>query len=166
MFEKSDSSKSFSMVKIVPLAVVVVGLLAAGAIFVVNSVKEKKVDLTGVVHAGDPEFDRYRSFLELKDANIQMGLNFAKKRIVMVSGVVVNNGERPVDVVEVKLTFFNYDKPVAEEVRTPLQPGPYTPAIDPLTERAFSFYIEEFPKGWLSSHAELSLSGFRLVPRG
>jgi hypothetical protein len=153
------------MVKIIPLAVVVVGLLVAGAIFIANSVKEKKVDLTGVVHAGDPEFDRYRPFLELKDVNIKMGLNFAKKRILMVSGVIVNNGERPVDVVEVKLTFFNYEKPVAEEVKTPYQPGPYTPAIQPLTERAFEFYIEEFPEGWMSSHAELSLSGFRLVPR-
>jgi hypothetical protein len=103
--------------------------------------------------------------LELRDTNIQMGLNFARKRIVMVSGVLSNKGERAVDVLEVKLTFFNYEKPVTEMVRTPLRPGAYTPPVEPLTERGFSFYIEEIPAGWLSSHAELSLSGFRFASR-
>lgn len=120
-------------------------------------------ELTGILHEGDPEFDRYRSHVELSDTKIQMGLNFNKKRIVMLSGVIANTGDRAIDVVQVKVSFFNYEELVAESVHTPLQPGPYTPAIAPLSQWAFSFYIEDIPKGWGASHAEMSLYGFRFA---
>ena len=120
-------------------------------------------ELTGVLHAGDPEFDRYASHVELRDTKIQMGLNFSKKRILMLSGVIANTGDRAIDVVQVKVSFFNYDQLVTEMIRTPLQPGPYTPPIKPLSEWAFSFYIEDIPKGWGASHAEMSLYGLRFA---
>lgn len=120
-------------------------------------------ELTGILHEGDPEFDQYRSHVELRDTKIQMGLNFNRKRIVMVSGVIANTGDRAIDVVQVKVSFFNYEKLIDESIHTPLKPGPYTPPIKPLSEWAFSFYIEEIPKGWGGSHAEMSLYGFRFA---
>jgi hypothetical protein len=92
-----------------------------------------------------------------------MGLNFAGKRIVKFAGIVENGGERDIDVVEVKLSFFNYDEVVWETTRTPIRPGPYTPPVRPLSERAFAFYSEEIPEGWKASHAEMSLAGFRFL---
>ena len=124
---------------------------------------ESEQALTGVLHAGDPAYDRYVSHVELRDIKIRMGLNFNKKRIVMLSGVISNTGDRPIDVVQVKVSFFNYEQLVSESIHTPLKPGPYTPAIQPLREWAFSFYIEEIPKGWGGSHAEMSLYGLRFA---
>lgn len=120
-------------------------------------------ELTGILHKGDPEYDRYRPHVELKDTEMKMGLNFNKKRIVMLSGVIDNSGDRAIDVVQVKVSFYNYEKLVAEQIHTPLKPGPYTPPIKPLSEWAFSFYIEDIPKGWGASHAEMTLYGFRFA---
>jgi hypothetical protein len=125
--------------------------------------EETQGELTGILHKGDPEFDRYRSHVELKETTMKMGLNFNKKRIVMLSGVIDNTGDRTIDVVQVKVSFYNYEKLVTEQIHTPLRPGPYTPPIKPLSQWAFSFYIEDIPKGWGASHAEMTLYGFRFV---
>jgi hypothetical protein len=114
-----------------------------------------------LVRTGDPDFEWYKEYVELREPKIQMGLNFAGNRIVMLSGIIENGGERSLDVVELKVVFFNYEEPVWETARTPIRPGPYTPPIPPLSSRGFSFYIEKIPEKWMSSHAEMSIHGFR-----
>ena len=94
---------------------------------------------------------------------MEMGLNFAGNRIVKFAGTINNGGEKALDIVEVKLAFFNYDELVWETTRTPIRPGPYTPPIPPLSERAFSFYFEKIPERWKASHSEMSLQGFRFA---
>lgn len=146
-----------------PVALAVFGILVAGAIYLSRHSQPPIEELEGVLHEEDVDFEWYREYLELKDPKIQMGLNYAGNRIVMFSGVISNQGERTIDVVELKVVFFNYDEVLLETTRTPLRPGPYTPPIPQLSDRAFSFYVEQIPEGWKSSHAEMSISGFRFV---
>lgn len=164
MFERSRTERnSPRALYLVVAAVLAVGV--AGLLYYLYEPPAPAKDgpLEGILRAGDSRFAQYRPYIDLVDTKIQMGLNFARKRILMVSAVVENRGDRPVDVVEVKLLFFNYDKPVGESIHTPIRPGPYTPPIEPRGRRAISFYVEEFPKGWMASHAELELSGFRFA---
>ncbi|GAB4234200.1 MAG: hypothetical protein Kow00109_07140 [Acidobacteriota bacterium] len=164
MFETSRTRETSSRaVYLIAGAVLAVGVAALLYFLYEPPAPPEDQALVGILHAGDPRYDQYRPYIDLVDTKIQMGLNFARKRILMVSAVVENRGDRPVDVVEVKLIFFNYDKPVGESIHTPIRPGPYTPPIEPRGRRAISFYVEEFPKGWMASHAELELSGFRFA---
>lgn len=149
-----------------PIALAIFAILVGAAIYFSHYSRSPLGDLKGVLHDEDLDFEWYRQYLELKNPKIQMGLNYAGNRIVMFSGVIANNGERTIDVVELKIVFFNYDEALIETRRTPLRPGPYTPPIPQLSERAFSFYIEEVPEGWKSSHAEMSISGFRFAGEG
>jgi hypothetical protein len=165
MFQGSDNQPS-PFWKFIPIALVVFGLIVAGAIYVSHQSKPVLEELHGVLHEGDPDFEWYSQYLELKNPKIQMGLNYARNRIVMFTGVFANNGERTIDVIELKVEFYNYEQLLAETIRTPLRPGPYTPAIPPLTERGFSFYIEDTPEGWGASHAEMSIFGFRFRTSG
>ena len=163
MFEQRQLKEANLFWKVLPLALLVFAILVAGALYLgeVNHVALE--ELGEVLHEGDPDFDWYEKYVELKNPKMEMGLNFAGNRIVKFAGTINNGGEKALDIVEVKLAFFNYDELVWETTRTPIRPGPYTPPISPLSERAFSFYFEKIPKGWEASHSEMSLQGFRFA---
>jgi hypothetical protein len=163
MFEQRQKRQPSSLWKVLPIAVLVFVGLVAGAIYLTQFEKVDGEELTGIIHQGDPDFEWYQKYVELKDPKIEMGLNFAGKRIVKFAGLIQNGGERTLDVVEVKLSFFNYDELVWETSKTPIRPGPYTPPIPPLSDRSFSLYFEKIPEGWKASHAEMSLEGFRFT---
>ncbi len=94
-----------------------------------------------------------------------MGKNFAGNRFVIFSAIIENKGERTVDVVEVELSFFNYDKLISSVIRTPLRPGPYTPPIQTFEKRVFTLYVEDLPPNWLAQNAEIAFHGFRFLAK-
>lgn len=163
MFEQNQLNRVNLIWKIMPLALLLFAILAAGAIYLSRFDKVDLEELSGVLYKGNPDYDWYEKYVELKEPKIEMGLNFAGKRIVKFAGLIENGGEKSLDVVEVNLSFFNYDELVWETTRTPIRPGPYTPSIPPLTSRSFSLYFEKIPEGWKASHAEMSLHGFRFA---
>jgi len=165
MFEESQEKNKHPLWKFIPIAVVIFGILVGVAVYLSEPTEEESEVLTGIVRSGNTEFEWYTDYLKLKDPKIQMGLNFAGNRILMISGMVENNGERSIDVVEVKVTLFNYEEPVADEIRIPVKPGPYSPPIAPLTNRAINFFVETMPEDWKSSHAEIEIVGFRFLGR-
>ncbi len=120
-------------------------------------------DLTGTVREGDLEYESYKENVSLKNSRIQMGLNFNKKRVVMFSGEIENRGEMTIDVVELKIMYFNYEELIDTVIKTPLRPGPYSKAIEPLTSGTYNFYIEDFPGRWKGGECEVYINGFRLI---
>ncbi len=168
MFEAPEKSRSVDLWKSLVLGVLAVAIVVAGLIALLMIGGSKKVELAGVIRAGDPTFDWYRRYLELEDPKIQMGKSFTGSRVVMFSAIIRNGGEKMVDVVEVELSFFNYDELVWKTVRTPIRPEPgnYTPAIEPLEERGFTLYLEEMPERWQATNAELDIFGFRFTSPG
>jgi hypothetical protein len=163
MFEQTQERQKSLIWRILPLALVVFAILVAAAIYITRVDKVDPEELTGILYKGNPDFDWYEKYVELKDPKIEMGLNFAGKRIVKFAGLIENGGEKSLDIVEIKLSFFNYDELVWETSKTPIRPGPYTPSIPPLKSRSFSLYFEKIPEGWKASHAEMSLLGFRFA---
>ncbi|GAB4111957.1 MAG: hypothetical protein Kow001_13680 [Acidobacteriota bacterium] len=166
MFQQTTRSPRSSWWKFLPVAVALAAGIAALVVYLGRSGAAPPEELSGVLRAGDPNFEWYSKYVELVSPKIEMGLNFAGNRILILSGVIRNQGEKVLDVVEIKVVFFNYENPVQETVRVPIRPGPYTPPIPPLSDRAFSFYIEKLPEGWLASHAEMSIHGFRFKSGG
>jgi len=163
MFKESQEKAKNPLWKFLPLALIIFVAVVGAAIFLSDSSDEDVQVLTGIIRSDNSEFQWYSDYLKLVDPKIQMGLNFAGNRIVMISGLIENNGERTVDVVEVKIAFFNYEEPISEAFSTPVKPGPYSPPIEPLSQRTINFYIEKIPKGWKSSHAEIEISGIRFL---
>ena len=162
MFEQPEKRPSL-LLKIMPIAALILIAVVALLIYDSRRPRAESEELTGVIRAGDPMFDWYENYLRLEEdtLRIELGQNFAGQRMVMFSGVIDNGGERTVDVVEVKLVLFNYEEPVWEATRRPVQPGPYTPPIPPLGRRSFTLYLGEFPDEWHAGNAEMSINGFR-----
>lgn len=161
MFVEEQPRKDRSLIAILIPVAAAFALLLAGIIYWTSGEPSEPASPEGVLHSPDPDYEWYSQKLGLEDGDIKMGKNFAGHRVIIFSGVINNNGERAVDVVEIKMTLFNYDRPVFETTRMPIKPGGYTPPIEPLSSRSFTLYLEDIPGNWLASHAEMKLNGFR-----
>jgi len=162
MFETPTGRRTGLFWKVILGVGFAVGAAAAAAIaFYEPQPEEPAKPLTGILHQGDPDYDWYREHLDLKNQRKQMAKNMAGNRMAIFSGVVENNGEKTLDVVEVKLAFFNYDKYVWHTVRTPVRPGRYSPPVNSLSQRGFTLSVQDIPEGWLAIHAEMDIHGFR-----
>ncbi|MBI4445813.1 MAG: hypothetical protein HY645_07870 [Acidobacteria bacterium] len=151
--------------KILPIVTLLVLAVLLGIAYLMEPAPEVPDELTGILRAGDSDYDWYSKYVELRNPLVKMGKNFAGKRMVMFSGIIENNGEKTLDVVEVKLIFFNADVPVWEIIRIPIRPGARhrTPPIEPLEQRGFTLYVEQLPENWQASNAEMAISGFRFL---
>ena len=169
MFEQTNAnvpSRSFLWKALALAAIVFAGIIAFFVYFGFTKPTSPE-PLTGVLHAGDPNFDWYKKYLTIdpESQKIQLAQNMAGARIVTFSGIIKNNGEKPLDVVEVKLVLFNYEKPVWETVRAPVRPNSRESLVMPLEERPFSLYVETLPEAWNAGQAEMWIHGFRFAKK-
>ena len=134
-------------------------------LFVLQQGVQEEPPLTGILHAGDPDYDWYRKYMDLKNPQVKMAKSLSGNRLVMFSAIIENNGERTVDVVEVELSFFNDDKLISSVIRTPLRPGTYTPPIQTFEKRGFTLYVEDLPPNWLAQNAEIAFHGIRFLAK-
>jgi hypothetical protein len=165
MFEQPQKTDRKLLWKVIPVAAGVFLAVVLLIVFFSIGGSRDTAPLTGVLHAGHPTYDWYQKYvvMDVKNQKIQLGKNYLGDRIVMCSGLIENGGEKALDVVEVKLVLFNYDKPVWETTRTPIRPDGRIEPIPPLGKRSFSLYLEALPESWYAGQAEMTISGFRFV---
>jgi hypothetical protein len=163
VFESEDKPRSPHFWRIIVIAAILFVAITGLLLFFLQQGVEEEAALTGILHAGDPDYDWYGKYMGLENPQIKMGKNFAGNRFVIFSAIIENNGERTVDVVEVQLSFFNYDELISSVIRTPLRPGPYVRPIQTFEERAFTVLVEEIPPNWLAQNAEIAIRGLRFI---
>lgn len=168
MFEQireTDKPNRGLLWKVIPIAVVVFGIIIGGFVYFGFKKPSQPGPLTGVLRAGDPNFEWYKKYVSIdhKSQKIQLGTNYTGDRIVMFAGTINNGGEKTLDVVEVKVVLFNYDKAVWETVKTPVRPDSRVPLIAPLGRQSFAFYVEALPAAWNAGQAEMWINGFRFA---
>ncbi len=162
---KNRSESSSLLWKILPLAVILVGVMIAATFYLLDDPPEALEMPTNIARVGDPNYQWYSKYVTLESRGIKMAKNIAGRRMVIFSGVVENGGDRILDTVEVKLTLFNAHEPVLEVAKLPIRPGAYTPPIAPLRRRAFTMYLEDLPGNWWASRAEMEIVGFRFLDK-
>ena len=163
MFEQQARSQKSKRWTYFPIAGVVFVAIVAFMLVLGRPDPQLREPVTGVLQAGDPDYEWYSRHMNLENRSIKMAKSLAGQRMVIFTGVIDNGGEKPLDVVEIKLTLFNQDEPVFTAVKTPIRPGPYTPPIPSLKSRAFTVYLDEFPSKWRASRAEMEIHGFRFA---
>ncbi|RPJ56648.1 MAG: hypothetical protein EHM23_01415 [Acidobacteria bacterium] len=168
MFEQirqTDKPDRSLLWKVIPAALILFAIIVGLVILFAFDKPSESAPLTGVLRAGDPNFEWYKKYLSIdhESQKIQMGTNYAGDRVVMFAGTINNGGEKTLDVVEVKLVLFNYEKPVWETVRIPIRPDSRIEPIPPLGRRSFALYVETLPEAWNAGQAEMWISGFRFV---
>jgi len=117
----------------------------------------------GVVRPGDPNFEYYKSYVRISDVKATLGINFAKSRIAIISGVITNDGDRKLEVVEFRIALYDlYDKLSKERISMPLRPGVgINRPMEPLEKREFTVWIEPIEQLWNPKRMEIEITGLK-----
>ncbi len=152
-----------AQVGIVALSVALVALVVGIIILAQHKgpkYKEGRTVYRGVLRAGEPGYDQYLSYIKIINASGMVSENMIGEQQAVVVGYAVNQGNRVVDVLEIRAVLYNADnKQVQEIIKTPIQPD--FPLL-PMEMRRFSIWVEPFPPEWLTGHIDVEIHGYRL----
>ena len=167
MFEAKVAGRSSHFWKFIIPSAALLAVVLPIVVFLLQQRGPDQAPLTGILRKGDPDYQWYQKYIRLKEPQVKMTSSFSGNRLVLFSAIIENRGERKVDVVEVELSFFNYDDLVSTTVKTAIRPGPAsrTPPVESFEERGFTLYLEDLPEEWLALHAEMAIHGIRFVER-
>jgi hypothetical protein len=121
------------------------------------------VVVPGMLRAGNTNFEYYKQKIRIEDPRASLGITFSKTRVAFISGIIVNDGDRKLEALELKITLFDlYHKLSKERVATPLRPGIglYKP-MEPLERRSFSVGVEAVEQLWDPKHVEIEITGLK-----
>lgn len=122
------------------------------------------VHVEGIVRAGDPSFEYYKSRVKIERVRASLSITFSKARVATVSGLIVNDGDRHLDAVEMKIGLYDvYGKLSKEKTAFALRPGlgiAYTP-MEPLEKRFFAINVENIEQLWNPQHVEYEVTGLK-----
>lgn len=117
----------------------------------------------GMVRAGDPSFEYYKNKIRLIDVKAGLGVNFAKSRIAIISGIIHNEGDRKLEALELHIALYDvYDKLSKERIASPLRPGVgIKRPMDPLEKRPFTVWMEPIEQLWNPGRVEIEITGLK-----
>ncbi len=121
------------------------------------------VVVPGMLRAGDTNFEYYKTKVRIENARASLGISFNKARVAFISGIIVNDGDRKLEALELKITLFDlYHKLSKERIATPLRPGIglYKP-MEPLEKRSFTVGVESIEQLWDPKHVEIEITGLK-----
>jgi hypothetical protein len=121
------------------------------------------VAVPGMLHSGNPNFEYYRNKIRIEGVRASLGITFSQARVAFVSGFIVNDGDRKLEALELRVRLFDvYDKLSKERIATPLRPGIglYKP-MEPLEKRPFSVGIESIEQLWNPKRVEIEITGLK-----
>jgi len=154
----------------VPFFMIAILALASGGLFLYiqhqkrsRAIEGQLGPVPGMLRAGDPGFEYYRKYIRLSDVKATLGINFAKSRIAIISGIINNEGDRKLEALELHLALFDvYQKLSAERTKTPLRPGVgMNRAMEPLERRDFTVWIEPIEQLWNPKELVLEITGLK-----
>jgi hypothetical protein len=117
----------------------------------------------GMARPGEPNFEYYKNYVRISEVKATLGINFAKSRIAIVSGIITNEGDRKLEALELHIALYDvYNKLSKERTSTPLRPdvGVKRP-MDPLEKREFTVWIEPIEQLWNPKRLEIEISGLK-----
>ncbi len=121
------------------------------------------VVVPGMLRAGNTNFEYYKNKIRIENARASLGISFNKTRVAFISGIIVNDGDRKLEALELKITLFDlYHKLSKERITTPLRPGIglYKP-MEPLEKRSFTVGVESIEQLWDPKHVEIEITGLK-----
>ncbi len=166
----AETRKPSSQTTLIVTAAVVVAVAAVLLFFFVRSQKRLRpatpsgpVVIPGMLHAGNTNFEYYKTKVRIENARASLGISFNKTRVAFISGIIVNDGDRKLDALELKITLYDlYNKLSKERIATPLRPGVglYKP-MEPLEKRTFTVGVESVEQLWDPRHVEIEITGLK-----
>ena len=167
-FTSDSRMQPCALTVIITLAVLAVGLSLV--FFYVRYQKQSQpgpssgpVIVPGMLRPGDSNFEYYKNKIRIENVKASLGITFSQARVAFVSGMIVNDGDRKLEALEMRIRLFDlYDRLSKERTTTPLRPGVglYKP-MEPLERRSFSIGVESVEQLWNPKRLEMEITGLK-----
>lgn len=124
---------------------------------------DQPVVVEGMLRPGNTNFEAYKNRIRIENVKASLGINFAQSRIAIITGDIVNDGDRKLEALEMHIALYDvYDKLVKERTATPLRPGVgLKRPMEPLEKRSFTVYIEPIDQLWNPKRLEIDITGLK-----
>ncbi len=153
------------------IALGVLAVLLGGLFFYVryqNSLHQNggsSAVVPGLLRPGNTDFEYYKKKIVIGDVKASLGITFNNARIAMISGTLLNDGDRKLEAVEAHITLYDVWGNVSKE-RTAflLRPGAgFTgKPMQPLEKRAFSIGVESVEYYWNPKQISYEITGLKV----
>lgn len=166
----SKPQKKTNSFKLIITAVLVVFILGVAFSFIYfqKTTPEKSgstpVEVPGLLRPGNTDFEYYKTKIRIEDVTAVLGLSFNKARIAMISGIILNDGDRRLDALEMHITLYDvWGKVSKERTAFALRPksGYSSKPMEPLERRRFSIGVESVEYYWDPKQITYEITGLR-----
>jgi hypothetical protein len=117
-----------------------------------------------LLRPGNTNFDYYKTRIRIENVKASLGISFSNARIAMISGTLVNDGDRKLEAVELHITLYDVWGEVSKE-RTAfaLRPGAgyVSKPMEPLEKRPFTIGVESVEYYWDPKQVSYEITGLK-----
>jgi hypothetical protein len=166
----SEPQRAFSPLRLF----IALGMLAVlmGGIFIYVRYQHKARPNTGVagvvvpglLRPGNTNFEYYKKKIRIENIKAELGISFNNARIAMISGIIVNDGDRKLDALELHITLYDaWGKVSKERTAFALRPGAgiVGKPMEPLEKRAFTIGVESVEYYWNPKQITYEITGLK-----
>jgi len=167
---KSEPQKMFSFTRILFVFAVLVILVGGVLLYVRHqrhahpSPEHAPVMVEGLLRAGNTDFEYYKNKIRIENVKANLHISFNNNRTAMISGILVNDGSRKLEAVEMHISLYDaWGKISKERTAFALRPGVgYNPKpMEPLERRAFTIGIESVEYYWDPKQVAYEITGLK-----
>ena len=167
----SEPQKAFSPVKLYIAGAVI--LLLGAFLFLMQHFYQKgerpkpgttSIFVPGLLRAGNSNFEYYKTRIRIENVKANLGLSFNNKRSAQISGIILNDGDRKLEAVEVHITLYDvWGKVSKEKTALVLRPGGGISGkpMEPLEKRTFAIGIESVEFYWNPKQITYEITGLK-----
>ncbi len=122
------------------------------------------VKVPGLLRPGNTNFDYYKTKIRIENVKASLGISFSNARIAMISGIIVNDGDRKLEALELHVTLYDmWGKVSKERTAFALRPGAgYSgKPMEPLEKRPFAIGIEAVEYYWNPKQISYEITGLK-----
>jgi hypothetical protein len=166
----SKPQKSFSPVILYIALGVAIILLGGMALYIhhQNSLKPSPggpaIVVPGLMSKGNTNFEYYKNKIKIEDVKASLGISLSNARIASITGMLVNEGDRTLEAVQLHVTLYDmWGKVSKERTAFAFRPGSgfnYRP-LKPLEKRTFTIGVESVEYYWNPKEISIEISGLK-----
>ena len=154
--------------KLIIFALIPIVLFACIALYVRNNPPTPRstpvVNVSGVMRAGDTNFEYYKTRVRIEDVSASLGINYNHARFATIAGTILNDGDRRLDAVELHVTLYDVWGNLSKERTTfAVRPdGRFNQRpMNALERRSFVVSLEEVEYYWDPKEISVEITGLR-----
>jgi hypothetical protein len=165
----SEPQKAFNPIKlyIIGAIIILLGVLIFLVVHYHGTAPKSKtgsVVVPGLLRPGDSNFEYYKTRIRIENVKASLGISFNSARIAMIEGILLNDGDRKLEAVELHITLFDkYGKVSKERTGYALRPGSGLTGkpMEPLEKRKFTIGVEGIEVLWDPTQITYEMTGLK-----